>query len=60
MEEFRTGWDCIDQIFVLNQLVEKRREKVKDVYVAFMYLEKACDEVCREELWRVLHEYGVI
>ena len=56
---FRSGRGCIDQIFVLNQLVEKYREKRKELHVAFMDLEKAYDKVCREELWRVLHECGV-
>ena len=49
----------IDQIFVVKQLVEKYREKMKELHVAFMDLEKAYDKVCREELWRVLHECGV-
>ena len=56
---FRSGRGCIDQIFVLKQLVEKYREKRKELHVAFMDLEKAYDKVCREELWRVLHECGV-
>ena len=56
---FRSGRGCIDQIFVLKQLVEKYREKRKELYVAFMKLEKAYDKVCKEELWRVLRECGV-
>ena len=40
----------------MKQLVGKYREKRKGLYIAFMDLEKACDEVCREELWRVLNE----
>ena len=49
----------IDQIFALKHLVEKYREKRKELYVAFMDLEKPYDKVCREELWRVLHECKV-
>ena len=40
-------------------MVEKNREKRKELHVAFMDLEKAYDKVCREALWRVLHEFGV-
>ena len=43
MEEqgvFRSGGGCIDQIFVLKQLVEKYREKRKKPYGAFIDLEK--------------------
>ena len=40
-------------------MVEKNREKRKELHVAFMDLEKSYDKVCREELWRVLHECGV-
>ena len=46
----RPGRGCIDQIFVLKQLVQKYREKRKEVHVAFMDMEKAYDQVCREEL----------
>ena len=55
---FRSG-RCIGQIFVLKQLVENYREKRKELHVAFMDLEKVYNKVCREELWRVLHECGV-
>ena len=43
----------------MKQLVEKYRKKRKELHVAFMDLEKACDEVCSEELRTVLHECGV-
>ena len=29
------------------------------MHVAFMGLEKANDKICREALWKVLHECGV-
>ena len=47
----------LDQIFVVNQIVEKTIEKNKKTYVAFV--EKAYDNVSREKLWRVLDRYGV-
>ena len=44
---------CIGQISVLNQLIEKYREKRNEPYVAFMNLEKVYDKVCREKFWIV-------
>ena len=43
----------------MRQLVEKYREKRKELHVAFVDLEKPYDKVCREVLWKVLHECGV-
>ena len=53
---FRSGRGCISRIFVLKQLVEKYREKRKELRVAF---KKAYAKVCRETLRRVLHECRV-
>ena len=47
---FRSGRGYIDQISVLKQLVEKYREKRKELHVAFMDLENAYDKVGRETL----------
>ena len=43
----------------MKQLVEKYREKRKELHVAFMDQEKAYGKVCSENLWRVLNECGV-
>ena len=43
----------------MKQLVEKYRESRRELHVAFMDLDKADDKVCREALWRVLHEGGI-
>ena len=56
---FREGRGCADQIFTVRCLSEKYLEKHKDVYVAFMDLEKAYDRVDREALWQLLSVYGV-
>ena len=55
---FRSFWNCIGQVFLLKYLVEKYREK-REMYVAFMDSEKVHDEVCIEELWKVLYKYAV-
>ena len=38
---FRSGSGCIDQIFVIRQLMEKYLEKDKKMYAAFIDMEKA-------------------
>jgi hypothetical protein len=56
---FRRGRGCVDQIFGLRQIIEKKLEKQKEAFVAFLDLEKAYDRVDRERLWNVLRDYGV-
>ena len=56
---FRSGSGRIDQVFVMKKLVEKYIEKRKELYVAFIDLEKAYNEACRVAEWRVLLECRV-
>ncbi|WP_435316529.1 reverse transcriptase domain-containing protein, partial [Klebsiella pneumoniae] len=56
---FLKGRGCTDQVFVVRQVCEKYLSKGKDVYFAFMDLEKAYDRVDRNALWDVLVMYGV-
>ena len=56
---FRNGRGCIDQVFVMRQLAERFECKGKDMYVAYMDLEKAYDRVDRNAMWRVLEMYGI-
>ena len=56
---FRRGKGCVDQVFALKQINEKYTESGKELYLAFMDLEKAYDSVDRAALWRVMEMYGV-
>ena len=56
---FRKGRGCVDQIFSVRQVCEKYLSVKRDVYMAFMDLEKAYDRVDRNALWQVLRVYGV-
>ena len=56
---FRAGRRFVDQIFTLQQIGEKVRDKKCRVYVGFMNLEKAYDRVNREAFWQVLKMYDV-
>ena len=50
---FRRGRGCTDQIFIVRQTCEKYLGKGKDVYFAFLNLEKAYDTVDRDAVWNV-------
>ena len=56
---FRRGRGCMDQVFIVRQICEKYLAKGKNVYFAFMDLEKAYDRVDRDALWNVLRLYGI-
>ena len=48
-----------NQIFILNQIFEKSSEYGKDLFACFVELEKVCNRVPRDKLWKVLQEYGI-
>ena len=56
---FRRGMGCADQTFIVRQICEKYLGKGKDVYFAFLDLEKAYDRVDRDAMWNVLRMYGI-
>ena len=53
---FRPGRGTTDLIFSLKMLIEKNWEWAKDIYLAFVDLEKAFDTVPRERLWDALSD----
>ena len=56
---FRRGRGCTYQIFIVRQICEKYLGKGKDVYIAFLDLERAYDRVDRDAIWNVLRLYGI-
>jgi len=56
---FRPRRGTTDAIFVVRQLQEKYMEKKKDLWMAFVDLEKAFDRVPREVLWWALRKMNV-
>ncbi|XP_030750903.1 uncharacterized protein LOC115878509 [Sitophilus oryzae] len=53
---FRAGRSCTDNIFVLQQIIEKRRARNLDTHLVFIDLEKAYDTVPLKKLFEILVE----
>ena len=56
---FRQGRGCMNQVFAVRQVCEKHLANGKDVFWAFMDLEKAYDTIDRHGMWQMLRVYGV-
>ena len=56
---FMSGRGTTDAIFIVRQLQEKYLAKKKDLWMAFIDLEKAFDRVPREVVWWALRSLGV-
>jgi len=56
---FRQGKSTTDAIFIVRQMQEKHLEKKKELWMAFVDLEKAFDRVPWEVLWWSLRKKGV-
>ena len=57
--EFMPGCGTTDAIFLVKQLQEKYLGKKKNLYFAFIELEKAFDWVPREVVWWAIRKLGV-
>jgi hypothetical protein len=55
---FRKERSCIDNVFALNKIIEKRREFNLETRIAFIGLEKAFDGINRSKLWEILDKRG--
>nr|GEV63279.1 hypothetical protein [Tanacetum cinerariifolium] len=55
---FMPGWSTNKEIHLLRSLIKKYRERQRDLYLAFLDLEKAYDSVMRELVWRTLRDKG--
>ena len=55
---FGQGRGCMDQVFAARQVCEKYLVNRKDVFWAFIDLEKAYDTIDRRDMWQMLRVYG--
>ncbi|GJS00135.1 retrovirus-related pol polyprotein LINE-1 [Tanacetum coccineum] len=55
---FMPGRSTTEAIHLLRSLIEKYRERQRDLHLAFLDLEKAYDSVPRELVWRTLRDKG--
>ena len=49
----------MDEVFAVRQVCKKYLTNGKDVFWAFMNLEKAYDTIVRHGMWQMLRAYGV-
>lgn len=56
---FRPGRGCIDQVFALRQLLERREEYKRPFVIAFVDFSAAFDSIDRPSLWKLLIESGL-
>ena len=56
---FRIWRSCIDNVFIIKQIIEKRREFNVETHMVFLDLEKAFDRVNWNQLWQILNRRGI-
>nr|GEX85362.1 retrovirus-related Pol polyprotein LINE-1 [Tanacetum cinerariifolium] len=55
---FMPGRSLVEAIHLIRSLIEKYRERLRDLHMTFLDLEKAYDSVPRELIWKTLVDKG--
>ena len=53
------GRSTMEAIFLVRQLTDTYMEQKKDLHIAFIDLEKACDKIPRNFMWWALEKHKV-
>ena len=53
---FTAGRSCVDQIYTIQQIIEKKKAKNREVHLAFIDLRKAYDTVPRQGMFKALSQ----
>ena len=56
---FMPGRSTMEAIFLIKQVMERYREKKKDLHMVFINLEKTYDKIPRNVMWWVLDKHKV-
>ena len=55
---FRKGRSCSDCVFILKQIIQKRREYNLQTHILFIDYTKAFDKVLRNKVWDIMRKNG--
>ena len=55
----RQGRGCMDQVFAYGRFVKSIWQIGRNVFLAFINLEKAYETIDRHGMWQMLRVYGV-
>ena len=56
---FRFGRSCVDNLFVLNEVIQGRLQEGKKTFSFFLDIKKAYDTAWRDGLWYRIWEIGI-
>lgn len=56
---FTAGKSCTDQIYTVQQFLQKKKAKNKEIHLAFIDLKQAYDSVPRSGLWKAMNHLNL-
>ena len=56
---FRFGRSCVDNLFVLNEVIQGRLQEAKKTFSFFLDIKKTYDTISRDGLWYRMWEIGI-